>query len=285
MAEESKQKAEEAKQSRDLANQDVKELSSQNRGRVEEFKQLMASVSVEKKARDAANAGANEARKKRGETVKKLLEAKKAFYDKLEILKKYPQTRTSAAGAKKRMDEAEWTLQTTAASAQKEREMSAHVRELEKEFIAAQHKELLQAEASDLKAIFTKAKTDADGLDKEIRQLSEKANGHHNKMREAYEKAEKLREKISSAFATLDSARAKADAEHQKFLEVHGEFREEVQAEREEQKALREKSEKDARDAQQKKINEKASAVMEKFKRGEKISREEMLLLQQSGLF
>ncbi|MFA6049344.1 MAG: hypothetical protein WC792_05375 [Candidatus Micrarchaeia archaeon] len=273
-------KVSEAKALRDLANKQAHELSAQNRERLAEYNKLLETVSLEKKKRDECNAKANDARKKRGDSVKALLHEKNAFFAKLEALKEFEAVRVSAKAAKERLDAAEWRLQTEGTTAEKEKRFSAQTRELEKTFIAAQKKELLQAEATDLKAAWKKSGGEADALSKIAAESSAEADSHHRKMLETYASAEKLRERISKTFSELDAARQKADELHGQFLGAAGEFSKQAAQERQElerEKRGREQEKKGALQARAKKL-------FEEFKAGKALSAQDLMLLQDAGV-
>ncbi len=270
----------EAKALRDSANREAQELSAQNRQRLAEYNKLLETVSLEKKKRDECNAKANDARKKRSGAVNALLHEKSAFFAKLEELRALGEVRVSAKAAKERLDAAEWRLQTEGTTAEKEKRFSAETRELEKIFIAAQKRELLQAEATDLKAAWKKAADEADALSKQLAESSAQADLHHKKMLETYAAAEKVREKISKTFSELDAVRGKADELHEQFLGASGEFSK--QAEKEREDAAREKHAHE----QEKKgaIQARAKKLFEEFKAGKALSAQDLMFLRESGV-
>ncbi len=266
---------------RDSASGRVRELAAQNRARLAEFKKLLAQADGEKKNRDECNAKANDFRQKRAEEMKTLLATKKAFHQKRELANEFAGVRISGTEAKARMEAAEWALQTESTSPEKEKRLSLRVRELEKIFIEAQKKDLLQAAINDLGAACRKAYAEVGELEKQASETSAQADSHHKKMLQAYAQADKLREKISGAFAELDEARKTAGLEREKIASESSE----LSKKRAGEKQAEESKKREEEIARRRGAEELAKKIFDDFKAGKAISSDEMAILRDAGVF
>lgn len=269
----------EASQKSQLSSKQVSELSMQNRANIAHFKDITSKIRLEKTRRDELNAKTKELRAKRREIIDKLRALREEFRKALDEIKE-----SSAAPSEERLkaeiEALEWKLQTEDLNAKEEKELSKHIRELEKTLPFAVKKTESFNAVNELRKKLREAGEPLDALDMELRPMLSEANAHHEKILSYYKEAEHLSKSIRYTFTKLDMARAEANAERAKFEEELSKVREKEKAEREEMRRENEEQER----ALKQKVNEKAQGIYDEFKKGKKISTEEFLILQESGL-
>ncbi len=278
------------REKRQLSQKQVSELVTQNRQNIARFKDLSSKIKLEKQRRDELNAKTKELRAKRHEMIEKIKDARAKLNAVLDEVKKIP-AGPNAEQLKAEIDSLEWSLSTVARSAKAEKELSKKIRELEKQLPLAVKKVDASGAIRALRTEIRGLEAPLEALDRELRPALEEANGHHRKLISYYKEAEQLSKSISYAFSQLDMVRLEAATDAKAYSEAVGAVREKElgyqQELRELERAEREKenAEKDAaKSATQKKIFEAAKPIYEKFRAGKKISTEEFLILQGSGL-
>ena len=278
------------REKKQMSQKQVSELVTSNRQNISRFKDLSSKIKLEKQRRDELNAKTKELRAKRHEMIDKIKEARAKLDGVLDEVKKIP-AGPNAEQLKAEIDSLEWSLSTVARSAKAEKELSKKIRELEKQLPLAVKKVDASGAIRALRTEIRGLEEPLEALDKELRPALEEANAHHHKLISYYKEAEQLSKSISYAFSQLDMARLEAQTDSKAFFEAVGAVREKElgyqQELRELERAEREKerAEKDAaKNVVQRKIFEAAKPIYEKFKAGKKISTDEFLILQGSGL-
>jgi len=286
----STQDIEAIREKKQLSQKQVSELVTQNRANIARFKDLSSKIKLEKQRRDELNAKTKDLRAKRHEMIDKIKEARTKLAAVLDEIQKIP-TGPNAEQLKAEIDSLEWSLSTVARSAKAEKELSKKIRELEKQLPLAVKKVDSSSKIKELRTEIRTLEEPLEALDKELKPALEEANGHHHKLISYYKEAEQLSKSISYAFSQLDMARLEAQTDTKAYFEAVGAVREKEQGYQQElrelEKAEREKerAEKDAaKAATQSKISQAAKPIYEKFMAGKKISTEEFLILQGSGL-
>jgi uncharacterized coiled-coil DUF342 family protein len=286
----SRQDIDAIREKKQLSQKQVSELVNQNRQNIARFKDLSSKIKLEKQRRDELNAKTKDLRSKRHGIIEKIKEARAKLLLVLEEIRKIP-TGPSAESLKANIETLEWSLQTEARSAKAEKELSKKIRELEKQLPLASKKVDYSSKIKELKNEIRIQEEPLEALDKELRPALEEAQGHHTKLISYYKEAEQLSKSISYAFSQLDLARMEAQADTKAYSDAVGAvqekergFRRELseleRAEREKEWAEKESAKKQVQD----KISEAAKPIYEKFKAGKKITTEEFLILQGSGL-
>ena len=278
------------REKKQLSQKQVSELVTQNRQNISRFKDLSSKIKLEKQRRDELNVKTKELRAKRHEMIDKIKEARAKLAVVLDEVKKIP-AGPNAEQLKAEIDSLEWSLSTVARSAKAEKELSKKIRELEKQLPLAVKKVDASGAIRALRDEIRALENPLDELDRVLKPALEDANGHHHKLISYYKEAEQLSKSISYAFSQLDMARLEAQTDANAYAKAVGAVREKELGYQQELRELeraereKEKAEKDAaRNAVQQKIYEAAKPIYEKFKAGKKISTDEFLILQGSGL-
>jgi len=150
--------------------------------------------------------------------------------------------------------------------------------------------------ANDLRKQLMEIKED-DKVKDEAIALKKVSEDHHAKVVELSEQAQEFHEKMLNYFRTTDDIRTTADEAHKKFIEArkaasskHDEFKvvlSEIHIINKElgtNKSRRRKAEKQSSNKKNREEKEKAEDIFEKFKKGKKLTTEELLLLQKHDI-
>ena len=269
----------EAKEKRQLSSKQVIDLATQNRENIARFKDVTNKIRLERTRRDELNGKTKELRAKRREMIDKIKAMRdeiKAELDRIRALPKGP----TQESLKAEIEALEWSLSTEDRSPKEENALAKQIKELEKQLPFASKKIEMNSTLSLKKKELSEAIAPLDALDKELRPMVEEANAHHEKILAYYKEADQLSKSIRYTFTQLDMARSEADADRKAF---EGELSS-VRAKEREEREEYEKEQREQRQTHQEKVTAKAKEIFDAFKSGKKITREEIMILQQSGL-
>ncbi len=180
----------------------------------------------------------------------------------------------------KQIEYMEYRQQTEVFTTDKEREliekikqMMAQVREQEAEL--EQNKEMRTkiTEARDFRKL-------ASDLHAKVTEFAELAQKHHDLMVEFYRKADKSREAADAAHKSFVEAQESADSEHKFFIACQKELRDYDKV----ISGLRKKTKKVKVTKEQKAVRKEAESLFKNFRAGEKLTTDDILLLQRSKL-
>jgi len=180
----------------------------------------------------------------------------------------------------KQIEYMEYRQQTEVFTTDKEREliekikqMMAQVREQEAEL--EQNKEMRTkiTEARDFRKL-------ASDLHAKVTEFAELAQKHHDLMVEFYRKADKSREAADASHKSFVEAQESADAEHKFFIACQKELRDYDKV----ISGLRKKTKKVKVTKEQKAVRKEAESLFKNFRAGEKLTTDDILLLQRSKL-
>ena len=180
----------------------------------------------------------------------------------------------------KQIEHMEYRQQTEVFTTDKEREliekikqMMAQVREQEAEL--EQNKEMRTkiTEARDFRKL-------ASDLHAKVTEFAELAQKHHDLMVESYRKADKSREAADAAHKSFVESQESADSEHKFFITCQKELRDYDKV----ISGLRKKTKKVKVTKEQKAVRKEAESLFKNFRAGEKLTTDDILLLQRSKL-
>ena len=180
----------------------------------------------------------------------------------------------------KQIEHMEYRQQTEVFTTDKEREliekikqMMAQVREQEAEL--EQNKEMRTkiSEARDFRKL-------ASDLHAKVTEYAELAQKHHDLMVESYRKADKSREAADAAHKSFVESQESADSEHKFFIACQKELRDYDKV----ISGLRKKTKKVKVTKEQKAVRKEAESLFKNFRAGEKLTTDDILLLQRSKL-
>jgi len=180
----------------------------------------------------------------------------------------------------KQIEYMEYRQQTEVFTTDKEREliekikqMMAQVREQEAELEQNKEMRTKVTEARDFRKL-------ASDLHAKVTEFAELAQKHHDLMVELYRKADKSREAADAAHKSFVEAQESADAEHKFFIACQKELRDYDKV----ISGLRKKTKKVKVTKEQKAVRKEAESLFKNFRAGEKLTTDDILLLQRSKL-
>ncbi|MEM0372422.1 MAG: hypothetical protein QXO69_01070 [archaeon] len=248
---------------------------------VEEKKALISALNenyekykTEKKARDANNAKVKEAKEKRERILDQVADVRSKLKRLDKELEKMSEGLGSYSQISKEYEELNWRYQTDVFSPAAEKKIVKRLDELERQ--------LEQSKG------FRDVKKEHYKMLKELRKLRDDASASHETVLLNAAESEKHHQELVRLFEEKDKLEKKLKEKNEKIAEVRaklGEAIETTRRKRTEEKAAIEKEKKEIKDEQRKKLEEKAKEVFERFKKGEKVSLQELALLEEFGLY
>ncbi len=251
-------------QRRDELNAQVRSLIDEANGHKAKRDELNQDVRTLKAKRDDLNRVANE----------------KA--DALNALKKdkMPRDGFSIGKLKHRLRQLEYEHQTKVLSPKAEKDLIDQMGSLQKEIAGKEN--VLEGDAT-LKAAYDEmriAKTDAEDQHKNVTIAANSAQSEHDSMVKLFESADKVRKQADGAQADFIKSKQEADKVHHEYIEMVNQIRDfekVILVMRSRERGRR--SEYGHAAAKQ-----EAEDIFQKFKGGEKLSTEDLMVLQKAGL-
>lgn len=275
-----KEQAKEFKEKRDLTNEEVRDLTKKNRDRIGLLKDVTAQAQEEKRLRDKENEEVRKLKTGRDAAEEEARSSRQELSEKQARLKEFGGEGSLPLHVlERRLEELEWIQETEATTARKERELSKQIRELRKQMPQSKEAKALFNEVKALKEKLKALNSRAKELREKMQERARESEAHHENRLKLLRKAEHLQEKISATIELLGEKRGEADELHKEFVDARKEIREAEKRDRDEEKEEKRKREKEIRG----KLDEQAKRILERFKAGEKLSMEELMILRETG--
>jgi uncharacterized coiled-coil DUF342 family protein len=180
----------------------------------------------------------------------------------------------------KQIEHLEFRQQTEVISTDKERELIEKIKQM-KESMREQEAELEQNKEVKVKVTTARdLRRQASDMHAKVTEMAELAQKHHDLMVESYRKADKSREDADAAHRSFVEAQEAADAEHKSFITCQKELRDYDKV----ISGLRKKTKKVKVSKEQKAVRKEAEHLFKMFRAGEKLTTDDILLLQRSKL-
>jgi uncharacterized coiled-coil DUF342 family protein len=246
-------------------------LNNQTREYVDEAKK-------HKEERDKINVDVQELKEQRND----LNSQANVLFENVEAFKKQHGT-IKSRGIKelqKQIEYLDFKQQTEVFTVDQERELIEKIKQM-KESVREQEAELEQNK--EVKTKLTQAKDHrkmASDLHAKVTELAELAQNHHDQMVELYRKADQSREEADEMHKKFVEAQEAADAEHRYFIQCQKELRDYDKV----ISGLRKKTKKAKITKEQKAVRKEAERIFKQFRDGEKLTTDDILLLQRSKL-
>jgi len=273
--------AEKHKKLRDELNDKTKEWVQKRDELNAEVRKLVDEAAKHREQRDTLNEQVKAAKGVRDEMNKKV----KALDEKVAELKKASAPKEDAVGVipvsklKKDLKQMEFHHQSQALTKDKEKELVEKMKALNLQIKDREKSMEQNAEVKIAIKELRDARDAAEAEHKKVSELAERAQSEHDVMIQLYEKADTLRKDADKAQENFLETKNKADEEHRRHIDnirqVH-DYDKILSGLR--QKAKKVKKKKDDTVAQK-----EADDIFEKFKKGEKLSTEDLMALQKSG--
>jgi uncharacterized coiled-coil DUF342 family protein len=269
--------AERHKRQRDELNEKTRDWAEKRDALNAQVRKLIDDANAKRESRDKLNAEVRQVKASRDEWNRKFND----LSDKAIALRreKMPKSGLSIRKFKAELRALEKKHMTSVLSTQKEKalmkEMSlldARIKEMEKEIDQFTEVKTAEKEARE-------AKDNAENFHRQVGEIAEKAQSEHDAMLKLYEEADGLRKEADDAQEKFIEMKLSADEEHREHIEhirqVH-DFDKIISGIRDRGKKARD--EKDETSAKK-----EAEEIFEKFRSGEKLSTEDIMVLQKSG--
>ena len=269
--------AERHKRLRDELNDKTKEWAERRDELNARVRKLIDDANGRRENRDKLNAEVRETKAQRDEWNRKFNE----LSDKAMILRreKMPRTGPSIRKFKAELRALEKKHMTSVLSADKEKALmkeismlDARIREMEREIEQVSEVKQAEKEAHD-------AKDKAEEFHRKVGELAEKAQIEHDAMLKLYDEADAMRREADAAQVKFIETKLAADEQHREHIEhirhVH-DFDKIIAG-------IRDKGRKARRDKDDTSAKKEAEEIFERFRAGEKLSTEDIMVLQKSG--
>lgn len=269
--------AERHKKLRDDLNEKTKEWAEKRDELNSRVRNLIEEANSKRENRDKLNAEVREAKASRDEWNRKFNELSAKAVDLRR--EKMPKSGLSIRKFKAELRALEKKHMTSVLSADKEKALMKEISMLDAK-IRAMEREIEQfAEVKEAEKQAREAKDKAEMYHKKVSELAEKAQVEHDAMLKLYEEADTLRKEADAAQEEFINTKLAADEQHREHIDhirqVH-DFDKIIAGIREKgRKARKEKDETSAK--------KEAEEIFERFRSGEKLSTEDIMVLQKSG--
>ncbi len=267
--------AERHKRQRDELNDKTREWAEKRDELNAKVRKLIDEANQRREMRDKLNAEVRGAKAQRDEWNRKYNE----LADKAVMLKreKMPKSGASIRKFKAELKALEKKHMTSVMSADKEKalmkemsQLDARIKSMEQEIEQFSDVKAAEVEARD-------AKDKAEGFHRQVAELAEKAQAEHDGMLKLYDEADAVRKEADGAQEKFIETKLAADEEHREHIEhirqVH-DFDKIISGMHDKGKRVRKDEVSDKRQAE---------LIFEKFRAGEKLSTEDIMVLQKSG--
>jgi uncharacterized coiled-coil DUF342 family protein len=262
---------------RDELNDKTKEWAERRDDLNSQVRKLIDEANIKRESRDKLNSEVREAKVQRDEWNRKFND----LSDKASNLRreKMPKSGLSIRKFKAELRALEKKHMTSVLSADKEKalmkemsQLDAKIKEMEREIEQFSEVKTAEKETRD-------AKDNAENFHRKVSESAEKAQIEHDAMLKLYEEADRARKEADSAQEKFIEAKLAADEEHREHIEhirqVH-DFDKIITG-------IRDKGRKARQEKDDTSAKKEADDIYEKFRSGEKLSTEDIMVLQKSG--
>lgn len=269
--------AERHRRRRDELNAKTKEWIQKRDELNAKVRELIEKASQHKMERDRLNEEVKKAKAEREKWNRKVNE----LLDELNRLKrrKMPRGAVPLDRLKRDLRALEFKQQTSVLPVDKERDLIEQIARLQAEIKKRELELLEDEEVRRLQEEIEKARQTAEAFHQQVSRLAEEAQVHHDAMVALYEQGDEFRRQADKAQEEFIKTKMLADEEHQRHIEfirqvhdydkiIHG-----IRVK--ERRAKVRKREVSAK--------REAELIYERFKKGEKLSTEDLMVLQKSG--
>jgi uncharacterized coiled-coil DUF342 family protein len=269
--------AEDHRRKRDKFNSDTKHWAENRTSLNDRAKKCLNEANDHKVKRDDINKDVQEAKKERD----KLNKEYNKLAEKVNAMKKsrLPKEGISLNKLKREKKKLEFRQMTSVLSPEKERELVETVGNIEEQIKSRETELEMNKEIRTAIQDAMKAKDKAELVHKKVNDLAENAQNEHDLMVSLYKEANKCRKDADMSQEKFIEHKEVADQEHNNHIffirQVHDYDKVLAAIKRKFRKAKKERTENLAK--------QQAEDVYEKFKRGEKLSTEDLMVLQKAG--
>ena len=269
--------SEDSKEKRNVLNAEASAFAAKRNELNKRTKDLINEAQELKILRDEINEKVSEYKNKRDDTNSK---ANEIFAEADSIRKQNNLAGPSIKALRKDIDRLEFAQQTEVLSTSKERELVGKITQLQKQY---QVKKVQLEGNLELKNILDRAQQIRDEASKfhtELAEYARQAQEYHEKMIASFKEADRIRAESDIAHREFIKAQEAADEHHKIFINAQKEIRD-----LDKEIFKLKKKDKDGKSRVVKsELQKDAKSIFEKFKGGAKLTTEDLMTLQRSGL-
>ena len=258
------------REKRNALNDDARKVATSRNQLNDEVSVLIKGAKEQQEKRDNANNSVNEIKEIINNVNKEIQAINEKLPELEEQAKKSPRGRAPPIGALRRqIKHAEWKLQTTVMSIDKERALVDHIAELEEKYEKARK---LHGAKIELKKAYSK-----------IRRIESKQQRLYNQMRYAVKQSQEFHVLMTQSWKDVEGKKKEADKVHKEYLEVKTKadlVHKEIQETRDEIKKIRgtmyesrRKREVERQQFIKERLEQKAKVAYDKLKEGGKLTK------------
>ena len=269
--------AERRKRLRDELNEKTRQWADKRDVLNSQVRKLIDEANTRRENRDRLNSEVREVKAKRDEWNHKFND----FSDKVQALRreKMPKDGIPIRRIRAELRALEKKHMTSVLSPEKERGLVEQISELSGK-LQAMEREIEQfAEVRSAEKEAREAKDQAEHFHRQVAEFAEKAQAEHDAMLKLYDEADQLRKEADQAQEKFIETKLAADEEHREHIEhirqVH-DFDKLISG-------IRDKSRRAKREKDETVAKKEAEEIFERFKSGEKLSTDDLMILQKSG--
>ncbi len=271
--------AEKHKILRDDLNKQTKEWVAKRDALNAQVRELVEEAGKHRTSRDELNQKVRESKALRDEANQKVSQLTEEYRALKSDMPAPDKNQPSVKQLKKEFSDLENKQQTQVLKKGEEEAIVKRLKELDAQINEIEKNQEQSGDLREESAALRAAKEEAEKCHKQVSEYAEKAQAEHDEMIKLYEQADALRKQADEAQAKFIECKKAADEEHKKHIEQIKSFHEtdkDFAAIKNKQKAVRKKK----TDAESKKA---ADDIFARFKSGDKLSTEDLMILQKSG--
>ena len=271
--------AEKHRRLRDDLNKQTKEWVAKRDALNAQVRELVEEAGKHRTERDSLNQKVRESKVLRDEANQKVSQLTEEYRALKSDMPAPDKNQPSVKQLKKEFSDLENKQQTQVLKKGEEEAIVKRLKELDAQINEIEKNQEQSGDLREKSSALRAAKEEAERCHKLVSEYAEKAQAEHDEMIKLYEQADSLRKQADEAQARFIECKKAADEEHKKHIEQIKSFHEtdkDFAAIKNKQKAVRKKK----TDAESKKA---ADDIFARFKSGDKLSTEDLMILQKSG--
>jgi phosphoserine phosphatase len=264
---------------RDALNEKARRLRNERDKLNEEVRELIDQANEFRAQRDKLNAQIKAQKQRRSEATEAAKVTRQTLNDMGVDLKKMPRIR-SEEEIREDLQRVEWVIQTSVLSIPRERKLVEKADKLRKELSESKAlREKLRA-VGDRRVEIDALRISSSKIHAKIMALSKESQVNHQKMIELLEQAKPKRKEADAHHHKMLDVIKEADQRHADLVGVRQNLAKLIEKE----KVIETKKEERRSFATEKKLKKRAEAALEKFRAGEKVELDELMLLKEFDL-
>ena len=273
-------KADELKTKRDELNKKVKTIITDNKSSFDAISTLNAKITELKKSRDEKNAKIKELKvdrnnfNKESNAIREKINEEKIIFEKLQ--KETGIDEKTFRDLSYQIKKLDWYLQTEQLSVKKDEELRKKLEDMESQVKNGAELAKVRSSLYDKFKILRGFRGQADGVHKQIVELSKESETDHKGLIENFDKIKELRETLGPATDDLKKAKKDANEVHDNYIKIVSHDQKEIK----EQQEVKRQEDKRQKELTEKELKKKAADLFDAFLKGKKLNSEEIVIMQ-----